>query len=173
MEMLWYLRHWWSSLFNYDRTNYHIHERLSVLELKVNDILNYICLQKQLNLKLDSSSSYSSSEEEDANSAASSVNYDSDGSNLAIYSKPSINDTTRLQYVTGHRDEFETRKRMYDGVTMDKLYEAHNVNEPAYKISKLEKDITNAGVKCEYAGQNGIVVYANQETVKRLIQEHL
>ena len=99
--------------------------------------------------------------------------YDTDGSNLAVYSKTSINDTTRLQYVTGHHDKFETRKRMYDGVVMDKLYEANNLAEPAAKIAKLETEIINSGKRIEYAGQHGTVVYANENEVKDLVHKSL
>ncbi|ACH69434.1 P38.7 [Pseudalatia unipuncta granulovirus] len=97
--------------------------------------------------------------------------YDTDGSNLAVYSKNSINDTTRLQYVTGHRDAFQTRKRMYDGVVMEKLYEANNLEEPAAKIAKLEEEIINSGKRIEYAGQHGTVVYANEGEVRDIINK--
>lgn len=99
--------------------------------------------------------------------------YDTDGSNLAVFAKTGINDTTRLQYVTGHRDKFETRKRMYDGVVMDKLYEANNLSEPAAKIAKLETEIINAGKRMEYAGQHSTVVYANADEVSDLIHESM
>jgi len=102
-----------------------------------------------------------------------SEDYDTDGSNLAVYSKTSINDTTRLQYVTGHRDKFETRKRMYDDVVMEKLYEANNLEEPAAKIAKLEEEIINSGKRFEYSGQHGTVVYANEDEVKDIVKKSM
>lgn len=110
--------------------------------------------------------------EEEEEEAAS--DYDTDGSNLAIYSKASINDTTRLQYVTGHREKFTTRKRMYEeGNVMDKMYEGNSLDEPSAKIAKLESQLIGAGVRCEYAGQNGTVAYADYNTVKNLLKQHL
>ncbi|AKR17507.1 38.7 kDa protein [Mocis latipes granulovirus] len=97
--------------------------------------------------------------------------YDTDGSNLAIYAKANINDTTRLQYVTGHRDKFNTRKRLYDDGVMEKIYEANNLDEPAAKISKIEQDIINCGKRVEHIDSHGTIVYANNTTIKPLVKE--
>lgn len=191
MDYLWYLRDWWTSRFNRNNNNddddysaqrcfYVFSDKILRLERKIDLIADRVGVK---HFKRADESSTEEDEDDSSDedgpifmkraSSTTTGSIDSDGSNLVIYSKPNINNTTRLQYVTGHRDELETRKRMYDGVMMDKLYEAHGVNEPANKIAKLEKNIVKAGLRCEYAGQNGTVVYADQDTVKRLIQDTL
>lgn len=181
MDLLNYFTRWW---WRSTSVNFYfecIYNRLDTLESKIDKLY-----QKVID---DTSSNSSESGDEltienlrnhnqlicgkNNETADSESDYDTDGSNLAIYIKPSFNNTTRLQYVMGHREKFETRKRMYDSVAMEKLYEEHGVEQPNVKVARMESKLINAGVRCEYSGKNGIVAYADDSTVKKLVKEHI
>ncbi|AQQ80340.1 38.7K [Betabaculovirus altermyunipunctae] len=170
MDLIKYIRNWWWWNEKNDSGTIqfylmHICDRLNKLDTKV-DVL-YRNNTKSTHYYISSSSESDEGEMR--------TDYDTDGSNLAVYTKDGIKDsTTRVQYVTGHRDKFETRKRIYN-VAMEKVYEANDLDEPAAKIAKLEEELSKAGVLCERADKQKGAVVANTDeaTVKKLLMENV
>lgn len=92
---------------------------------------------------------------------------DSDGSNLAVYMKPRINNHTLIQYVTGHDSRFEIRKNLFHD-HMENVVEL--VADDPYKlINHFNTKLKHAGCEIDFIDDYNVIVKCDYDTVKEII----
>jgi hypothetical protein len=71
------------------------------------------------------------------------------GSNLGAYIKPNVDrTTTTVQWVTGKQKKYNTRKRIYDTMDMEKVVDEKSTN-PKERIKKFKQSLQENNVPFE------------------------
>lgn len=91
---------------------------------------------------------------------------DSDGSNLAVYLKPRINNTTQVQYITGHTERYNLRRKLYDD--MDDVVDMKDP-APSERILEYNRRLEEAGLVLTAVGRTSVIVDEDCEKVKEII----
>lgn len=105
-----------------------------------------------------------------ASSSSNTSSTSTDGSNLAVFVKPRINNHTQLQYVTGKTKRYNTRKRLYENVDMEKLVDA-KLGEPRKKIKRINSDLEKRGYGLTHISDNSLIVDCDCGTVSSVIKD--
>lgn len=137
-----------------------VEDKLSQFETKL--LWNSTCIDNLMNsYDYDSDRMYSSPRT--SNHSAS-----SEGSNLAVYLKPRIDNHTQLQYVTGKKRRFNTRKRLYDSVDMERVLDEKE-EAPRKKIKIINDQLENNGLNLTHVNKNSLIVDSHCNKVRDII----
>lgn len=93
-----------------------------------------------------------------------------DGSNLAVYTKPRLNNKTQVQYVTGRSARYNTRKRLYDNINMDKVVDM-KCKEPRKKIRRINQQLENEGIAVTRISDNSLIIDEPSASVNSIVDK--
>lgn len=141
------------------------YNKLGKVENKLEEI--QICVDSLMkNYKYDVDDSLSSPR---ISNHSETSNVSSDGSNLGVYVKSRINDNTQLQYVTGKTNHYNTRKRLYENVEMEKVIDEKEP-APRKRIKKINDQLINNGCNVTRISDNSLIVECDCDKVRDIVK---